>query len=93
MRPDVLDCRVRGDNGRARSAWQVHPRSREEAEALCGSLEEGARVALDRVRESVRACGQGPRALALYASGSCVRGTKISARRWALATTATGGAW
>lgn len=85
MRADVLDCRVRGDNGRARSAWQVHPRSREETEALCSSLVEGAAIALDRIRESVRACGRGPGAYALYASGSCSRGTRISARRWRLA--------
>lgn len=79
-RRDVADCRVRGDNGRARGAWQIHPRSSAEARAAC-TLDGGAALALERVRESLRACGPGPAGLAAYCSGRCDRGVRISARR------------
>jgi len=83
-RPEVWDCRIRGDAGRARGAWQIHPRSRDEYRVACGSLEEQAALALVRVRESLAACSHlpEPERLSMFASGDCVRGRAASRRRW-----------
>lgn len=84
-RARVVDCRDRGDNGRARGAWQVHARSAREVRALCNPATAAA-IALARVRESLAACGHLPprKRLAGYASGRCASaaGQRISASRW-----------
>lgn len=90
-RRDVADCIKRGEAGEV-TAWQILPRSRAEEKRLCVSYEEDARIALERVRESVRACRHLAREdrLAIYARGSC--GSKEGARlsrtrypsRWAV---------
>ena len=87
FRPDVLSCETRGDNGRARGAWQIHPRSAPEYRAAC-TLDGGAFLALERVRESLRVCRHMPadKRLGIYNSGRCDRGLRISARRWRFAT-------
>ena len=49
FRPDVADCRLRGDGGRALGVFQVQPRSGAERVAACGELDGQARLALERV--------------------------------------------
>jgi hypothetical protein len=84
-RRDVGECRVLGKVGEM-GAWQVLPRSHAERETLCVSLEGDARLALERVRESIRICARERDAfkLSLYARGSCTsdEGRRLSAVRW-----------
>lgn len=84
-RADVVDCRRRGPQGEL-TAWQILPRSAAERARLCVSLEEDARVAVERVRESLRACWWLPPAerLAVYTRGSCSssEGRRLSRQRW-----------
>jgi len=86
LREDVARCAVKGAGGELGS-WQVIPRSGEQRRALCASLEDGARVALVHVRESVTHCGHlpGPERLAMYARGRCdsVESRRLSRIRWA----------
>lgn len=77
LRSDVADCRVRGDNGRARGLWQIHARTGEEYREAC-TLHGGAKVALARVRESIRVCGD----LTAYCSGKCGVGVTEARVRW-----------
>lgn len=74
------------DGGRARGSWQIIPYNRKEKERLCVSLEDDARVALERIRESKRACNMLPREeqLAVYTRGSCknLEGRRLSKIRW-----------
>lgn len=81
-RVDVADCRVLGRIGE-RGIYQVIARTAEERAALCRP-DTAAPVALDRVRESVRACKHlpPPDRLRAYVSGSCSRGGLESRRRW-----------
>lgn len=83
----IAQCRCRKDEcdgGRAKGVFQVIPRNRVEHEQLCVSLESDVRLALERVRESVRACGNGPSGLAVYARGRCdsTDGRRLSRQRW-----------
>lgn len=84
-REDIGRCTIRGKAG-DRTAWQIVPRSKEEAERLCHSLVEDARVHVERVRESRAACSKLPKSeqLALYARGNCAseEGRKLSRVRW-----------
>jgi len=85
-RVDVAECRKRGAAGEV-SAWQIIARSDAERARLCVSLAGDARVALERIRESVRACAHlpAPERLAVYARGRCssVEGRRLSRVRWA----------
>lgn len=84
-RRDVADCRVRGTVGEV-TAWQILARSRKERAGLCVSLVDDARVALERVRESVRACARNvpEYRLALYTRGRCdsVEGQRLAKNRY-----------
>jgi hypothetical protein len=86
FRRDVGECRKRGSVGEV-TAFQILARSDEERSRLCISLEGDARVALTRIRESVRACRHLPEdeRLAVYARGRCssVEGRRLSRVRWA----------
>ena len=75
-REDVGECKVLGSAGEV-TAWQILPRSPTERARLCVSLEGDAQVALERIRESMRACRSLPRRdrLALYARGRCLHDT------------------
>lgn len=81
----VSDCKVMGKAG-DRTAWQIVPRSFAESLALCVSYTQDAMIAIDRVRESLRACRHLPRRerLAVYARGRCdsEEGKKLSRARW-----------
>lgn len=85
LRRDVADCHVTGPQGEL-GAWQILPRSRAERGALCLSYAGDAAIALERIRESVTACGRRPEPerLALYARGRCdsVEGQRLSRTRW-----------
>lgn len=88
LKASIVDCRWRGDRGKARGAWQVHARSPRERKALC-SVATAAPIALARLRESIELCGSwpAPQRLAGYASGRCSSkaGRRISERRWSAA--------
>lgn len=77
FRPEVADCRVRGDHGRSLGAFQVQPRTPAERKALCGPLEGQARIALARVEESLAWCGN----LNGFTSGRCDRGSRAAKLR------------
>lgn len=77
-RIDIATCHVNGDHGGAFGPFQVHPRSPEERDAVCTHLTEAVRVALDRVRESVAACGD----LTGYVSGRCGVAVAEARLRW-----------
>ncbi len=83
---DVAECRRKGAAGEV-SAWQIIARGAEERSRLCVSLEGDARIALGRVRESVRACMHLPadERLSVYARGKCasVEGRRLSRIRYA----------
>ncbi len=85
-RRDVGECRVKGTVGEV-TAFQILARSDTERASLCASLESDARVALARIRESVRACMHLPEdeRLAVYARGRCssVEGRRLSRVRFA----------
>lgn len=82
---DVADCDRMGAAG-DRSAWQVVPRSREDAARLCVTYVQDARLALERIDESTHACWHLPAAdrLAIYARGKCDsdEGRALSRQRW-----------
>lgn len=84
-RIDVGRCEVKGAAGEL-SAWQILPRNVVEKERLCKTLEEDARFAIERIRESRAACRHLPteEQLALYARGRCdsEEGRKLSRTRW-----------
>lgn len=84
-RRDVADCARKGPQGEL-GAWQILPRSDEERRALCVSYAGDAAIALDRIRESVRACAREreEHRLALYARGRCdsAEGRRLSRVRW-----------
>jgi hypothetical protein len=84
-RDDVMRCRVRGRFGEV-SAWQILIRNDGERAALCRSVAGDARIALERIRESVRACRHlpAPERLAVYARGRCNsdEGRRLSRERW-----------
>lgn len=84
-RIDVGRCLVKGAAGDL-TAWQIVPRSREEKSRLCVSLAEDAKLAVERIRESRRACWRLPKQeqLALYARGRCdsEEGRKLSRHRF-----------
>lgn len=84
-RIDVGRCEVVGKAGDL-TAWQIVPRSKEERARLCVSLLEDAKVAIERIRESRRACWRLPKQdqLALYARGSCdsEEGRRLSRTRF-----------
>lgn len=84
-REDVLRCRKKGSAGEV-TAWQILPRGKDDAERLCRSVDEDAVVAIERIRESRRACHHLPTAeqLALYTRGNCAsdEGKKLSRIRW-----------
>jgi hypothetical protein len=86
FRPEVLDCRKRGDRGRARGAWQVHGRRPASRRALCLPMT-AAPIALARIRESEWNCRHQPVELrhANFASSRCTSaaGRRISASRFA----------
>lgn len=86
LAPRSLDCRARGDRGRARGAWQVHARSARERRELC-TVATAAPIALERIRESEHACRHQKPSWrhAAYAAGSCTSrgGQRVSASRWA----------
>lgn len=84
-REDVGRCRLNGKAG-DRSAFQVVPRNDGERARLCVSLVEDARLALERVEESLAACRHlpAPERLAVYARGRCdsEQGRALSRHRW-----------
>lgn len=84
-RVDVTDCKKLGPQGEV-SAWQILARSADERASLCVSVEGDARLALQRLRESVTACAAlpEPERLALYARGRCSsrEGQRLSKTRW-----------
>ena len=84
-RIDVGRCEVKGAAGEL-TAWQIIPRSKEERARLCVSLVEDAKVAVERIRESRRACSRLPKQeqLALYTRGSCEseEGKRLSRHRF-----------
>lgn len=67
-----------GDGGRAIGPWQLWSVDRST------DVNGQARIALDRLRESMRVCGPS-NLLGLYASGRCDRGHRISVDRLWLA--------
>lgn len=85
FREDVVTCKKLGSVG-DRSAWQVVPRGPADAKRLCKSIEGDAKLALERLRESVRACRHlpPPERLAIYTRGRCdsVEGRRLSRNRW-----------
>lgn len=74
------------DGGRAKGSWQIIPYTRQEKGMLCISLEDDARIALGRIRESERACSMLPEQerLSVYTRGSCqnLEGRRLSRIRW-----------
>lgn len=74
------------DGGRAKGSWQIIPYNRTEKAQLCVSLEDDAKLALGRIRESERACWANPanERLALYARGTCQteEARRLSRVRW-----------
>lgn len=84
-RRDVAECRRKGPQGEL-GAWQILARNDDERRLLCVSLEGDARVALERIRESLKACASlpPPERLAVYARGRCssVEGRRLSRLRW-----------
>lgn len=86
FREDVGRCKRRGPQGEI-TAWQIIPRTATERALLCVSLEADARVALERVRESVAACAHLPpeERLSVYARGRCssAEGRRLSRVRYA----------
>lgn len=84
-RRDVAECRKKGAAGEV-TAWQILARGDAERASLCISLEGDARIALARIRESLKACAALPAAeqLAAYARGRCssVEGRRLSRVRW-----------
>lgn len=75
-RGDVASCRVKGDNGYALGAFQVHPFDAQERADLCsGDFAKQAAVALHHVNESVNACKKlglkGSDLLTAYTHGKC----------------------
>jgi hypothetical protein len=89
-RRDVGECRRKGPQGEL-GAWQILPRSDGERRSLCASLAGDARVALARIRESLKTCAALPaeERLAVYTRGSCssVDGRRLSRVRWVSAPT------
>lgn len=78
----VDDHRVRGPAGEC-GLWQVMPVGR-----VCAhTRDDEARIALERMRRSFRACRAlpGDERLAVYTSGSCSRGRAASRARLSLA--------
>lgn len=86
FRKDVANCKTKGDNGQAYGLFQVHPRTNEEAKKLCGSYKDQAIIALDRVRESRKMCGdrgyKNSDTLTGYTVGHCVKGDMSARLRW-----------
>lgn len=84
-RIDVGRCEKKGAAGEL-SAWQILPRGNKDKERLCKTLEEDARLAIERIRESRGACRHLPieEQLALYTRGSCENeeGRRLSRVRW-----------
>lgn len=84
-RQDVGECRRKGPQGEL-GAWQNLARSQAERARLCVSYEGDARLALERIRESVTACHglPEPERLAVYARGRCDsrEGQRLSRVRW-----------
>ena len=85
-RADVVNCTTLGPQ-KERGAWQILARSPAERRALCVSIEGDARIALERVRESLTVCARNKdesTKLALYARGSCTsrEGQRLSKTRW-----------
>lgn len=75
-RDDVALCRVLGAIGE-RGAWQVLARNTVEARDAC-TLDGGARLGVERVRESLAVCGD----LTGYVSGRCGYGLREARERW-----------
>ena len=86
LRRDVADCRLLGKAGE-RGAWQIRARGAKERDRLCVSFADDARIALERIRESTRACRSLPpdERLSVYTRGSCrsVEGRRLSKTRFA----------
>lgn len=86
FRKDVANCKVKGDNGQAYGLFQVHPRTNEEAKRLCGPYRDQIQIALDRVRESRKMCGdrgyKNSDTLTGYTVGHCVKGDMSARLRW-----------
>lgn len=86
FREDVIGCRKLGAAGEL-TAWQILPRGMDERRRLCVTLEQDAKLALERIRESTRACRHLPKEerLAVYTRGSCssVEGRRLSRVRYA----------
>ncbi len=85
----ISRCECHGkecDSGRAKGAWQVIPYATEDKTQYCVSLEDDARLALGRIRESEAACAYLPsnERLAAYARGRCdsKEGKRLSRIRW-----------
>jgi len=84
-RRDVATCKVLGPEGEE-GPWQNLPGVPSEKGRVCASLENAARIALGKVRQSLVACSTLPaeERLAVYARGRCdsVDGRRLSRRRW-----------
>lgn len=85
-RKEVANCKIKGDNGQAYGLFQVHPRTNEEAKRLCGPYRDQIQIALDRVRESRKMCGdrgyKNSDTLTGYTVGHCVKGDMSARLRW-----------
>lgn len=84
--PNCICKKNECDGGRAKGTWQIIPYNKVEREQLCVSLEDDARLALERIHESELYCRHLPEneRLAIYARGSCSseEGRKLSRIRW-----------
>ena len=84
-REDVGRCAIKGAAGEV-TAWQILPRGAADAARLCRSLDEDAVVAVERIRESRKACAHLPPSeqLGTYARGRCdsADGKRLSRHRW-----------
>lgn len=84
-RRDVVECRLKGPQGEV-TGWQILARNDAERARLCVSLEGDARVALERIRESLKACAALPPKwrLSAYTRGRCssAEGRRLSRIRW-----------
>jgi len=70
LRPEVLDCRVTGDGGRSRGAFQIWGAPRQ----VCTDWQFAAHMALTIVEDSLRVCHD----LTAYCSGKCGVAKKIA---------------
>lgn len=87
FRKDIATCKVKGDHGQAMGLFQVHPFTSSQVIDCCSSdYKDQARVALERVRDSVAICRmhgyRGSDLLGQYTSGRCSSHNVSAYLRW-----------